>query len=253
MKTEQGTSRFQGMQRESRSLRSGPLSTVLFFCLLASVSWLLVSCATTTLPTPPPKYVYQDERREPSSTNSLWTDAASLYGDIKARRLNDLVTIRVIENITGSGAADTNTNKESTLDASVESFFGAPPGINWTNFWGQGKGFKPEVKGSFKDDFKGKGATAREGRLVGTITAKVVEVMPNNNLVIESRKEIIINDEKQILILRGMVRPDDIAPDNSVLSNRVADAEIYFVGKGVIQDKQSPGWLVKVLDRVWPF
>jgi flagellar L-ring protein precursor FlgH len=88
---------------------------------------------------------------------------------------------------------------------------------------------------------------------VGTITAKVVEVMPNGNLAIESRKEITINNEKQILILRGMVRPDDVAVDNTVLSNRVSDAEVFFVGDGVVNGKQDTGWLVKMVDAVWPF
>jgi flagellar L-ring protein precursor FlgH len=77
--------------------------------------------------------------------------------------------------------------------------------------------------------------------------------MPNGNLVIESRKDITINREKQILVLRGMIRPEDIGNDNTVLSSRVADSEVYYVGDGVIQDKQGPGWLVRFLDKAWPF
>jgi flagellar L-ring protein precursor FlgH len=216
-------------------------------------TFLLFSCATTPdLPPVPPKYVHE-EKTEPSTLNSLWRDTASLYEDVKAQRLNDLVTIKVIENISGSGKADTDTERESTLDAKVEDFFGAPPDYNLKNFWGNGYAFSPSVKGYMKDDFKGSGETNREGKLLGTITAKVVEVMPNSNLVIESRKEITINNEQQFLVLRGMIRPYDIAADNTVLSTRVADAQIYFIGKGVVQDKQSPGWLVRILDRVWPF
>ncbi len=125
--------------------------------------------------------------------------------------------------------------------------------LNLSNLYGKGNTFSPTVNGAAKEDFKGSGATNRAGSLVGTITAKVVEVMPNGILSIESRKEITINNEKQILILRGMVRPDDIAVDNSVLSNRIADAEVFFVGDGVVQNKQDTGWLVKLMDKVWPF
>jgi flagellar L-ring protein precursor FlgH len=224
--------------------------SVLCFILYA---FFLFACATTpALPPPPPKYIHE-EKIAPPSLNSLWRNTASLYEDVKAKRLNDLVTILVVENISGSGKADTNTAKESTLDASVDDFLGAPPNLNLQNLYGRGYTFSPTVKGSMKDDFKGTGETNREGKLVGTITAKVVEVMPNSNLVIESRKEITINNEQQFLVLRGMIRPYDISADNTILSSKVADAQVYFVGKGVVQEKQSPGWLVRILDRVWPF
>ena len=192
-------------------------------------------------------------RRSNILPSTLSGDTASLYEDVKARRLNDLVTIRVVENITGSGKADTSTNKASTLDVGVDKFFGAPLNLNASNLYGHGNTFSPGVKGSATNDFKGSGETNREGTLVGTITAKVVEVMPNNNLLLEARKELTINNEKQILVLRGMIRPDDILADNTVLSTRISDAKIYFVGDGVVQDKQRPGWLVRVLDNVWPF
>jgi flagellar L-ring protein precursor FlgH len=220
---------------------------------------LLASCASSPkLPPPPPRYVYQadhsDEARPTSrGANSLWLDRASLFEDVKARRLNDLITINVSESISGSGSADTSASRSSTADASVNSLLGLPLNLNLANAFGKGNTFSPTVSGSMTDDFKGAGATNRAGSLVGTITAKVVEVLPNGTLALESRKEITINNEKQILILRGMVRPDDIAVDNSVSSSKVADAEVFFVGDGVLQTKQDTGWLVKVLDKVWPF
>lgn len=219
-----------------------------------SILLLLASCATTPdLPQHPPKYVYQEERIIKPSANSLWVERASLYEDTRARRLNDLVTIMVVETIAGSGKADTNTSRKSELDAKVDTIFGIPNNLNLGNIFGKGNTFSPSVKGSMESDFQGSGATTREGKLIGTITAKVVEVMPNGNLVIESRKEITINHEKQILVLRGMIRTEDVAVNNTVLSSKVASAEIFFVGDGIIQDKQSPGWLTKIIDRVWPF
>jgi flagellar L-ring protein precursor FlgH len=232
--------------QKAKSLKLSVLCSMLY-------AFFLFACAATPeLPPPPPKYIHE-EKIAPPSLNSLWRNTASLYEDVKAKRLNDLVTILVVENISGSGKADTNTAKESTLDASVDDFLGAPPNLNLQNLYGRGYTFSPTVKGSMKDDFKGTGETNREGKLVGTITAKVVEVMPNSNLVIESRKEITINNEQQFLVLRGMIRPYDISADNTILSSKVADAQVYFVGKGVVQEKQSPGWLVRILDRVWPF
>jgi len=208
---------------------------------------------TPTLPPPPPRYVYPGaEAAQPKqAANSLWRETASLYEDVKARRLNDLVTINVLENISGSGSADTAAGKKSSVDASMDTLFGLP--INSMSFHDRFNPLSPSVKGSMTNDFKGSGSTTRAGNLVGTITAKVVEVMPNGNLALESRKEITINNEKQILVLRGMVRPDDIAIDNTILSSKVSDAQVFFVGDGIVQDKQKQGWLVRVLDTIWPF
>ena len=113
--------------------------------------------------------------------------------------------------------------------------------------------FTPSASGSSKSKFAGKGDTSRKGNITATITAKVIEVLPNSNMVVESRKEVVVNNEKQIVVLRGIVRPDDISTSNTIASTFVADAQIYLVGDGVLADKQSQGWLVRALDSVWPF
>ncbi|HYA85695.1 MAG TPA: flagellar basal body L-ring protein FlgH, partial [Nitrospirota bacterium] len=229
-----------------------PLTSVL--CLP-----VLVSCSfTPKLPPPPPRYVYQnqptDETRMPArGSNSLYCDNASLYEDIKAHRLNDLVTINVAENISATGTADTTANKASSVDASISSLLGIPTNLNLPNLFGKGNTFSPTVNGSNTDAFTGSGETDRAASIVGTITGKVVEVMPNGILSIEARKEITFNNEKQTLILRGFVQPNDIAVDNSVLSSRISDAQVFFVGDGELQSKQNTGWLVKLMDKVWPF
>jgi flagellar L-ring protein precursor FlgH len=206
------------------------------------------------LPPPPPKYVYHGEEVKEKITspsgNSLLRDRVSLYGDVRATGLNDIVTIKVVENFSGSGTADTSTNRDSSLESGIDNFFGLEDlNLNFYNTFSPSS----KVKGFMQNDFKGKGKTTRGGRLIGTITARVVEVMPNGNFIIESRKEVTINNEKQIFILRGIIRPEDITTDNTVLSSRVADAEIYLVGRGVIQDKQKPGWAIRILDKIWPF
>ncbi len=233
------------------------LSTVC--CLLFTVFSVSACSTMQQLPPPPPKYVYEKENIAKPSANSLWSDAAGLYEDTKARRLNDLVMIKLDENISGSGNADTNTSRDSSADFAVSDLFGMNTDFNLQNafllkdlFKGSNV-FSPTVSGTSKSDFKGKGDTKKEGKLTGTITAKVVEVMPNGNLVLESRKEITINRDKQILVLRGMVRPYDIDANNTILSSMIADARVYYVGDGVIQDKQGQGWLVRFLDTIWPF
>ena len=221
------------------------------------LSVMLSSCASAPiLPPRPPRYVYsqtQTVEANNQASNSLWRESASLYEDNKARRLNDLITINVVENISGSGTADTKAGKKSSASTGIDSLLGIPTNLGLANLFGKGKTISPTISATEQDDFTGSGATTRTGAIVGTITAKVVEVMPNGLLSLESRKEITVNNDRQILIVRGMVRPDDIAIDNTVLSNRVADAEVFLVGDGVLQGKQDTGWFVKIMDKIWPF
>ena len=240
---------------------ASPYFLVFVLCSLFFVlSFIGCAMPSKQLPTPPPKYVYQmEETRKTGTSNSIWNDTVNIFEDGKARRMNDLVTIKIAESLSGSGKADTNTSRDSSFDYKLDELLGMNKDFNLHNakilqqmFKGTNI-FKPEAKGSAKSDFKGKGDTNREGELTATITAKIVEVMPNGNLMLEARKELTINNEKQILVLAGMVRPDDVTEDNTVPSTKIADARVYYVGDGVIHDKQNPGWLVRILDNVWPF
>ena len=216
-----------------------------FFAALLFAALFISGCATTTatLPPPPPKYVSaKDAGEEPVTTNSLYRDVSGILEDFRARRVNDLLTINVLESISGSGGANTSTSRNSSIDASVNAFFGA----NLDKF-------SPAIGAEASNDFSGTGMTNRVGTIVGTITARVVEVMPNGTLAVESRKEITINNEKQTMVLRGAVRPEDISVSNTIPSTKVADAQIFLVGDGVLQDKQKPGWLVRIFDNIWPF
>jgi flagellar L-ring protein precursor FlgH len=206
----------------------------------------------------PPKYYATVEHEPVSPDGSLWKDAASLYEDRKARRVNDLLTILIAENVSATNTASTNDSRDSSGNYAVADLFGAN-----TDFGIQGlpllkklypaTKFTPTASGSSKSSFAGKGDTSRKGTITATITAKVVELMPNSNMVVESRKEVVVNNEKQIVVLRGIVRPDDISTSNTIISTYIADAQIYLVGDGVLADKQSQGWLVRALDSVWPF
>lgn len=208
----------------------------------------------------PPRYVETKEKEVYLTEGSLWHNRASLFEDRKAKRINDLVTVLISEKSAASKKATTTAKRESKDNKySLDDFFGMNKdfGIQklpFANGFYKGTNvFTPSAEGSANSDFKGDGDTTRSGTLTATITAKVVEVLPNSNLVIESRKEILVNNEKEILVFRGLIRPDSISPSNTVLSQYVADAQIYLIGDGVLDDKQSPGWLVRFLDKVWPF
>ncbi|MBZ0155166.1 MAG: flagellar basal body L-ring protein FlgH [Alphaproteobacteria bacterium] len=242
----------RGRQTEKRRIRCGraialSAGCLLLFAGLAGCSGLKDAREIKNAPMPP-RYVETKEREVPAAEGSLWANRIFLYEDLKARRVNDLVTILITETTTASKKAVTNANRESTADNTITNLFGMKvDNVPVLNDLSKG------VNGQGKSDFNGSGDTSREGTLSATITAKVVEVLPNNNLVIESRKEVVVNNEKEIIVLRGIVRPHDISANNAVYSQYVADAQIYLVGDGVLDDKQAQGWLVRLMDKVWPF
>lgn len=217
---------------------------------------LAASCAHPAAKAPPPappKFIYTADLGAEVSRNSLYRERAGLFEDMRAKGLNDLVTIKIVESATASKKAETSTSRNSTLDADIDNMFGAPLNMNLANFYGKGNTLDPKVKGGMTNQHTGAGETTRSGTLSGTITARVVEVLPNGNFVVQSRKEITVNRETQILVISGTIRPEDIKSDNTISSTLVADAKMYYTGQGVINDKQGQGWLTRTLDRVWPF
>lgn len=184
---------------------------------------------------------------------SLWQDngpLSELFIDTKARRAGDIVTIKIVESSSATNKASTNTGRKSSIAGSVENFFNLEKRYPATKPF-----FNPfgKVKGELDSNFDGSGTTKRSGDLTAFITARVVAVLPNGNLKIQGTREVKVNNEKQLIILSGIIRPRDISPGNVILSTYIADAKIEYSGSGVIHDRQRPGWMVRILDIVWPF
>jgi flagellar L-ring protein precursor FlgH len=169
----------------------------------------------------------------------------TLMSDTRARHVNDLLTVRIVENITASGTADAKVDKASSAVAGVPSLFGLEkklPGlVDPTNL----AGLKTTT------GFKGSGSTNRAGDLTAVITARVAEVLPNGDLVIEGVREIEINGDHQVVVLSGVVRAADIAPDNSVRSTSLGQLRVRYFGRGLMKDSLTPGWLIRVLNKIF--
>ncbi len=185
----------------------------------------------------------QAARAVPATADNMW--AAGLFSDLRARRVNDLVTVRVVENITASGSADSALDKKSNAAASVTKLFGAE-----TKFPGWLDPTSLAALGT-NTGFTGSGATNRAGSLSAVITARVVEVLPNNDLVLEGIREVDINGDRQFIVLTGIVRAADVGPGNVVPSTAVGQMQIRYFGKGLIKDNLKPGWLVRALNMVF--
>ena len=177
---------------------------------------------------------------------SLWSEdrpQSFLFSDFKAGRVGDVVTVRIVESSKGNKNASTKTEKDSSLSTSISAFFGMP----------SDKLSQASVGAETSEKHDGAGSTSRSSELTAVITARVIDVMPNGNLVIDGRREIVVNNETQLLYVTGIVRPEDIGPNNTVLSSYIADAKITYTGTGVVSDKQRVGWFVRLIDKIWPF
>ena len=179
----------------------------------------------------------------PASTGDSWM--SGLFGDLRARRVNDLVTINVVESATALGSADAALAKDSSASASVTSLFGLEskyPGF-----------LDPSALASLgaNTDFKGSGSTTRSASLSAVMTARVAEVLPNGDLAVEGIRELDINGDRQIIVLTGIVRTADIGPGNVVPSTAIGQMRIRYFGRGLIKDNLNPGLLVRILNKIF--
>lgn len=186
---------------------------------------------------------------KPMPTGSLWNARhESLFQDIKAHRVGDIVTIMVSEQSRASKEAATSTSRVREYNGEG-SFMGlSTPSqtiLQPVNKTGYGL--------SFNNTFTGKGSTKKADSMTAYMTATVTDILPNGNLVIRGSRWTKVNDELQQIVLEGVVRPMDITRDNTVLSQNIAEAKIFFVGKGPISRQQKPGFLGQLLDMVLPF
>ena len=184
---------------------------------------------------------------------SLWNERGplcNLFANQKARLVGDIITINIVESSSASNNATTQTDRKSGISGGVENLFG------WENSYASDDNFfNPfgTIKGDLSSTFDGGGTTTRSGKLNAYMTARITEILPNGDYKIVGTRDVTVNNEKQYMMLAGLVRPRDVSADNVVLSTYIADAKITYSGSGIINDRQQPGWLARVLDSIWPF
>jgi flagellar L-ring protein FlgH len=156
----------------------------------------------------------------------------SLYADRRAYDPGDILTVIITETAAATATARTRADKADNVEGSIQHSDDDP--------W--------HIRLGFSNDFSGGGEIQRTGRLLARLAVLVEGVDDNGNLLIRGEQDIEVNNEKQRIALTGLVRPEDITPDNTVASWRIANADIDFVGKGILARKQSPSLLTKLFD-----
>lgn len=182
---------------------------------------------------------------------SLYNDRAmNLYQDNRAHQIGDILVVNIVETSSGKKSAKTKTERESTVSGDLTYLFRF---ASWMHLKDPNIPGSQTIGANLTNDFEGKGETSRDSTVTATISARVIDKTMDGNLIIRGYREIKVNNETQHIILSGMVRPQDISPDNTIRSSHIADARIEYGGVGVVAEKQQPGWLARTLDVVWPF
>jgi flagellar L-ring protein precursor FlgH len=200
---------------------------------------------------------YYKAMSQRESRGSLWSDLKSnngtLYLDYKAKNIGDIVIVQIVESSSASNTNTTQTTKTSNYNANVNSFLGMPMSLGIHDFLGMGSPFNPSVGAQTNNAFQGDGSKQKADTVQATIAARVIDILPSGNLVIEGSREIVVDQEKQFISVRGVIRQKDIDTNNVVLSSSIADAQIAYSGKGMLSDVNKKGWLAHFIDWVWPF
>ncbi|MGE4264724.1 MAG: flagellar basal body L-ring protein FlgH [Desulfovibrio sp.] len=219
---------------------------------------LLLGCAAEQRPMPEPMLTPLNNI-EPEPVNnpaSLFEAGQSdfLFDDNRANKVGDIVMVNVTETTTGKHKADTTATKENTNSYSITAMprsgiYSAlgkvvPGAVGATS---------PGVGTSSASDLKSTGETKQESTLTATVATRVIRMLPGKVMQVEGARQIRINDETQILVVRGLVRQRDINSANTVPSTALADARIEVYGQGSLSDKQRAGWMSRLIDNIWPF
>ncbi len=175
-----------------------------------------------------------------------------LIADLRACNIGDIVTVSIMESTAAADQATTQADRSSGVKVGITSLLGLRlPQMKTFN--DATVSAENAIEGTVGNTSKGTGATNRQSSFNTYMTTRVIQILPNNNLVIQGSRQMRINNETEIVTLSGIVRPEDLDNNNTVTSTKVAEARMEVTGLGVIADKQRQGWLTRIIDHIWPW
>ncbi len=183
----------------------------------------------------------------PATLGSLWVPGSpmtELASDYKARHVNDLVIVRIVEDTTAASSGSVATERTFTANSGVSALAGQLSTSNIESL------FSPHSSAKLA----GQGQTQSTSRLRTSLAGQVVATLPSGLLVVQAQRDVTVNNERQIVIIRGLVRPGDIQADGSVASTSMSSLELELLGKGVISDgTRPPNVIVRLLLKILGF
>lgn len=200
---------------------------------------------------------YRQEVYGKNNPGSLFaaSQEETLFADSRARKVGDIVVVKLVENTKAQNKAETTADKQSNSNYQVNAMFGQSQ-YGFLPLVGVGPLAsigKPALNTASASDLNATGKTKRENYVTTSLAARVLRVLPGGMLQIEGAREIRVNEETEYMVVRGMIRSRDVDSDNSIYSTQIANASIEYYGSGVLADKQKPGWFTRLMDNIWPF
>ena len=210
---------------------------------------ILVGCEALPKRDPAFAPVQPVDLRPPQQSNGAIYQAGydiRLFEDHTARRVGDILTVKLAENTKAKKKADLDASKKNSTSVTAPNIMGVDPSIIFGN--------DLSATLASEHDFQGEGQANQSNSLKGDISVTVVDVFPNGNLRIRGEKRITLNDGSEYIRLSGIVRPVDIDASNTVASTKIADATIMYTGDGAVADSSKVGWFSKFfLSPLFPF
>ena len=202
----------------------------------------------TTQPTSEPALEAGDYPGNPVlEQHSLW---AVKIKPPKKLQPHDLITVIVRQQTKFESDGQINSKKEADIESKIDAFINFVDGGLGAAVFRRGK---PNLKYELDTELKNKAKKDRQDKLTTRITAEIIDVKPNGNLILSARSRQLFEDEVTIMTLTGTCRSIDVTPDNTVLSTQLADLALMVKNQGAVRDGSSRGWLQKLLDRTKPF
>jgi len=216
---------------------------------VAIITVVLSGCSGTPTPKPDPAYAPAAPvaMKAPQQTNGSIYQASynvALFEDMKARRIGDIINIILTESTQSSKNAKTNLAKTSEMTLVNPTIMGGAAAAGSGTF---------ENSIDSEHAFDGSGSSSQSNSLSGNIAVTVVEILPNGNMKVRGEKLLTLNQGSEHIRVSGIVRPNDVRSDNSVLSTQVANARISYGGTGALADANTNGWLSQFFMKAWPF
>ena len=223
--------------------------------LMFGVGLIFVGCSShpmdPKIDMTPPTYVAQMPSKEIDQTHnlgSLFNNGDNLFSDKKAMKVNDVVTVVITEEVKSSSTGKAQTSESVSSSAGMLNM--AIGAINHI----ANLGAKPLTDPlTATRNFQGQGSNTREEKFTATITARIIKILANGNYFIAGKREVLINGEKQIIKVSGVVRPSDIDATNTIDSKYISEAKIEYTTEGEISRATKKNWLAKFLDAISPF
>ncbi|MGA2509772.1 MAG: flagellar basal body L-ring protein FlgH [Candidatus Acidiferrales bacterium] len=186
--------------------------------------------------------------QQPATTGSLWVSSGPLSdvaADYKARMPGDLIVVQLVDTFSAATNGENKTSRQFTTQSAITGLLGKI---------GANNAMQNLLAANSSTALDGKGASTMSSNLQLNLSGRVVEVLPNGVLAIEASRDFTVGNDRQTVVLRGLVRPGDIASNNSILSSSVTSIELEIKGKGAVADASAkPSLLMRVLLRLFSF